>query len=107
MYTFTFTPEEKSKSNNASLSLGGDLNLLNIKSIEKDIRNIPFNYSSYDININKVTDLDIPFLQLLHSFLFSLSNEKKDIDLQIDLPEEYRELLVNSGIDNIIRITKI
>lgn len=97
MYTLEIT---KGKEQNIKLILKGDLNLLNLKKIEKEIKEVPINYARYEICIEKVTDIDIPFLQLAYSFINSLKKEGKKTSIKLDLEGENKLLVEKSGFFN-------
>ena len=100
MYKFEFVSQEKENTNIASLIFQGDLNLLNIKKIEKEVRQVPEKFAEYKIKIERVTDIDVPFLQLIHSFAVSKKKSQKKISIEMDLEGENDKLVKKSGFLN-------
>ena len=100
MYSFELKSVEKENKNKATLFFRGDLNLLNLKKIEKEVKRVSKDFVEYIIKIEKVTDIDIPFLQLMHSFATSIKKSNKKIAIILDIEGENKLMVKKSGFLN-------
>lgn len=100
MYSLEQIKTGKGGKNSISLVFQGDLNLLNLNKIEKEVKAVPEDFSEYTIKIEKVTDIDIPFLQLIHSFATSMKKKKKEVEVELDVDGENKLMIKKSGFLN-------
>ncbi|MFO7658548.1 MAG: STAS domain-containing protein [Bacteroidales bacterium] len=93
--------EKKLKDNSQVFEITDGLTIINVSEIRKKaIKYLEANETLF-IKISETEQLDLAGIQLLCSLQKSCINHGKKIQYEINLTEETKELLLNSGFKNI------
>ncbi len=85
------------KETETQLNFSGDLTLNNVEAIKKDIISLIKDATKIKVEIRKVTNIDLSFIQLLYSMKKQF---KENITFDIELPETLKSMMENAGFSN-------
>ena len=94
--------EKKKRSDNQTLSFGGDLSLRNAVSLKTKLDAVSFSCNTVGIHLKEVEILDITIIQILYSLIHELQSQGKEISLSIELSEDLQKVLSNAGFKTLI-----
>ncbi|MFC2138453.1 STAS domain-containing protein [Bacteroidota bacterium] len=92
-FKLTVTKNRKNPSE-GKISIEGDLTLKNIKEIKEKLLNSTKTYKSLNIQVKKVDNLDITFIQLL----IAVKKSFKAVSINTEIPEHAEGIINNSGL---------
>lgn len=101
MYTVTLQTEANN-SNNAQIAFSGELLIDSMEGIVAETKELLGDYASYKIQAVDVEDIDLSFIQFVHSLALELKTKNKTISLDIQIPETISDLLKNTGIGKVL-----
>lgn len=79
------------------LRLQGNLTLDTVADVQRAFREGLQKYKSLQVEVDKVTGMDLGFLQLLHALQVALTAQEGELQVQLRLEEELDTLLRNTG----------
>lgn len=94
-------PEDKVK-DKASIVLGGDLTINTAKELSAQLANVIVDHENFHIKIAAVENLDLAFLQVIHSFVVSAKEKGKTVTISSSLSPEISLLVKNGGLSRIL-----
>lgn len=96
-----FSPKKASKKGN-TLFIKGELTVANAGHIKESMMQGLKEYSLIHLKIDQVNRIDLSVLQLIYAFQQAARSGGKEVQLDINLPEELSLLVHQSGLGKII-----
>lgn len=93
-----YSIKKENKGNIIHVTLGGDLTLNNIKKLKDEFLTLLNAGKSVKIKIANVENIDLGFIQLFQSFIWTAKQSSTDIQFTLDLNDQQNILLSNAGI---------
>lgn len=101
-FKVNLTPSKRKKVRKVKVEIEGDLSIINIYKVKKEIISVFENFDVVDINLDKIVNMDMSCVQLLLAVKMYYSSLDKEITLRINLPEELKSVIANSGFKSLI-----
>ncbi|MDT8411775.1 MAG: hypothetical protein RQ875_04875 [Vicingaceae bacterium] len=101
-FKVNLTPSKRKKVRKVKVEIEGDLSIVNIYKVKKEIVSVFENFDIVDINLDKIINMDMSCVQLLLAVKMYYSSLDKEITLKINLPEELKNVITNSGFKSLI-----
>lgn len=95
----------ENSASNKTFVFEGDFTIQNIESTKNEILKHTKGCDTIILNINKITNFDITFTQMVLAFTIHCENQKISLSIQSsEMDEECKKTMEKSGFNNIIRI---
>ncbi len=86
----------------ATIVLGGDLTINTAQELSVQLATIIGEHESFHFKISAVENLDLSFLQVIHSFAVSAKEMGKRVSISASLSREIELLIKNGGLSQIL-----
>jgi anti-anti-sigma regulatory factor len=90
-------PIEGKENLSVRINFEGELAIQNMEEIKNKILPIIQKYNEFEIDIRKVENIDLTFMQFLCSFQKTILMQDKKANYSIEIPQELSSLLERSG----------
>lgn len=106
--TKTTSPNPKTKNSGKeeekiTLDLGARLTIDNLPVFKQKIEDALSRSKSVILKSDYVEDIDLPFIQMVMATERSCEIEKKKLILELNIPDDVAQLLINSGFNNFFK----
>jgi len=101
---YSITKEIDENTNTMSVIVEGELSLKYVNDIREDIKSATRDVKNLKMIIRNVDMIDLSFLQLVISLQNTYKNEKKYFLIEFEIDQENRDLLINSGFKELLKI---
>jgi ABC-type transporter Mla MlaB component len=98
------SPKRASKQGN-TLYVSGDLTVGNAVFIKEELIKALGKYSLIKLEIDEVERLDLSVLQLIYAFQRAALSSGKEVQIDINLPDDIHQLVRSSGLEKIYNQT--
>lgn len=98
---FTLTPIKNDKKKIAKVLIQGNIVLKELEQLHNDLKNAAMNYDELEILMKNIEAIDLPAIQLLFSMKKTFQQDNKTLRVTLDFSEDIRELLKNTGFENL------
>ena len=100
---YSITTENDDDTNIRSVIAEGELSLRYINEIREEIKSAISGVKNLKIIIRNANMIDLSFLQLVISLQNKYKTEKKKISVEFEVDQENRDLLINSGFEELLK----
>lgn len=98
MKNYTFKVKRDKKKELINIELGGQLNILSMPEIKKELTKSIQSFKHVKIQITQVEDTDITLMQLLKSFEVYCKKKEIVLAVEIDLNDDINTLFERAGL---------
>ena len=89
------------KDNANTYVLKGNITIQQTETLKNELLSTIKKMNSIYISGKNIEDIDVTFIQLMYSLKSSMTKQNKQINYDIELPEELTELLDNTGFKSL------
>ncbi len=100
---YSITTENDDDTNIRSVIAEGELSLRYINEIREEIKSAIRGAKNLKMIIRNTDMIDLSFLQLVISLQNKYKAEKNKISVEFDVDQENRDLLINSGFEELLK----
>lgn len=100
---YSITTENDDDTNIRSVIAEGELSLRYINEIREEIKSAIRGAKNLKMIIRNTDMIDLSFLQLVISLQNKYKTEKNKISVEFDVDQENRDLLINSGFEELLK----
>ena len=95
-------PSKRKAVKKTKIEFTGELTISHIHEIHKRVEEVFTAYNIYSLALKNINELDLSFIQLLHTYKEYLEAEGKEVKITADLPNELKELIITSGFSPLL-----
>lgn len=100
--TYKFISPQNSNDNRLTILLGGELTVNTTQDLVGKFQEVMPTSDNFLVKIAGVEAIDLAFLQIIYSFVFTANELGKKVSIVCNLSPETTMLLKNSGVYNIL-----
>ena len=97
-----FNIDYKRNNNELNMTFTGQLTINSIKKITESVKSQIADQAVINITVKDVDNIDLTFIQLLHSIKNSGKKKGFGVNLSMTLPEDLKSLIINAGFGNLL-----
>ncbi len=101
---YSITTENDDNTNIRSVIIEGELSLKYINEIREDLKPAIRGTKDLKMIIKNADMIDLSFLQLVISLQNTYKNEKKKISVKFEIDQENKDLMINSGFEELLKM---
>ncbi|PIE86490.1 MAG: hypothetical protein CSA05_00225 [Bacteroidia bacterium] len=97
--SYSANPFTKNNTNGVAIELCGDLSLTNNSALLDKLNTDLEKYDFFEISISEVESIDIPFIQLMHSFEKTAKSYDKKVTVRCSLSPDIKAIIGDAGFN--------
>ncbi len=98
-----FNIDYKKNNHELDITFTGQLTINTIKKVTESVKSQITDQSVVNITVKDVDNIDLTFIQLLHSIKHSGKKKGFAVNLSMTLPDDLESLIVNAGFGNLLK----
>lgn len=95
---------KKEGDSTARIRMEDELSIQTVEDARENLKQVFENYQAFIFELDEVINLDLSYIQLLLSFRRSAEQAGKQVDFNINLPEELKTLIDKAGFKEILSV---
>lgn len=100
--SFKISPEAEKGSRDVKIRLSGELSIQNIVEIKDNLMHFLEQFENIEIVAEEVESFDVSCVQIFYALSRSASHKNKHISYNLNLPEEIKNVIAHSGLQNLL-----
>jgi len=95
-------PSKKKNDKKIKIVFRNELTIFSIEGMKDEVNKALKNYEEINIEVKEVVNLDLSFVQLLHSLKLTAAESKKKLSLKVNISDDLKTLLDNSDLSKVL-----
>lgn len=95
-------PSKKKNEKKVNIVFRNELTIFSIEGMKEKVNKVFADYKEINIEVKDVVNMDLSFIQLLHSLKLAASESKKKISLKVNISDDLKTLLNNSDLTKVL-----
>lgn len=92
---------KESGTNQIQYEFSGNLSVSKMNEVHSQLIKLDFKPEKHYVKVSEVEHMDMSFFQLLYAFAVKLKKNKKELNFEFQLGDEYERLFQNSGLKSV------